>query len=81
METTTLRSKGQITIPVEMRKSIGMEEDDLITISTWSDKAIIIFPQKLKTAELLRKSAKMAKDKGISLEDLLMELDEIRHNS
>ena len=81
METTTLRKKGQITIPIEMRKNTGMKENDLITITTWGQKAIIIYPQKMKMEELLKKSAKMAEKKGISVEDLLLELDEIRHNA
>lgn len=76
-----IRKKGQFTIPVDMREKLGIEENEMITVSLLGKEAILLIPQKLKTTELLRKSAAMAKKKGITLEEMLEELEKIRHQS
>jgi AbrB family looped-hinge helix DNA binding protein len=80
MKTTIIRKKGQITIPMKIRKALGLEENDVVTITLMGDKAIMITPGKSKLDELLDKTANMAKEKGITLEDMLLELDKVRHN-
>lgn len=81
MSTVTVRSKGQITLPVEVREEMGIEEDEILTVESWEGKAIILIPKKLESTELLKKTAQIARQKGITLEELLAEWDEIRHNS
>ena len=79
--TIQIRKKGQITIPVDIRERFKLEENDVVTITTLDNGAILVIPRKLKLPELLDKTADMAKKKGITLEEMLAELDEIRHNS
>lgn len=80
MTTTVLvRKKGQLTIPVEMREKLGIEENEPVTVSLLGEKAVLIFPKKLKTDELLKESAEIAKKKGITMEEMIIEWDKIRH--
>lgn len=76
-----IRKKGQVTIPSVMREKIGMEENDVVNVSLLENGAILIIPQKLKLPDVLKAASDVAKKRGISLEEMLTELDEIRHNS
>ena len=79
--TVQIRNKGQITIPAAMRNELGIEENEIMTVSLIGDDAILIIPRKLKINSLLQDAAKMAKTRGITLEEVLAELEQIRHNS
>jgi len=79
--TTVVRKKGQVTLPVKLRRDVGIEDNDLITMIPWKKKAIIVIPKKLKVFDLLAKTSLLAKKKGVTLEEMLLDLEEIRHNS
>lgn len=81
MTTVQVRKKGQFTIPANMREALGIEENEVLTVTLLENRGILIVPQKLKTNELLKKTAEMAKKRGITLEEMLTDLDEIRHQS
>lgn len=79
--TVQVRQKGQFTIPVGMRENMGIQENDVVTITMLGENAMVIIPQKLKTQALLEQVAEQAKKRGLTLDVMLAELDEIRHNS
>lgn len=79
--TIQIRPKGQVTIPAEIREKLGIEENGYLTIALWGKKALLMFPKKLTTLEIVRETSALAKKKGITLEELLAELDEIRHKA
>lgn len=76
-----MRNKGQITIPASMRDKLGIGEDAILSISLLDSGAIIIVPRKLEVPGILEEATTMAKKHGVTLEEMLAELDEIRHNS
>ena len=80
MYTSILRNKGQFTIPAAVREELEMEENEFLTIIPIY-KAFVVIPKKLKSVELLKQSAEMAKKKGITLEEMLAELDAVRHGA
>lgn len=79
--TVQVRTKGQFTIPVEIREALNIDENEVVTVTLLGKEAMLVIPQKLKTQELLKKTAEMAKKRGVTLEEMLTELDEIRHHS
>lgn len=79
--TTILRKKGQFTIPIELREDLDIEENDVLTILPCGKKGFFILPQKLKTLEVLKETEALAKKKGITLEEMLADLEEIRHKA
>lgn len=83
MKSTTVqvRTKGQFTIPVEIREALDIDDNEVMTVTLLGKEAMLVIPQKLKTRELLDKTAEMAKRRGLTLEEMLAELDEIRHHS
>lgn len=46
MATTNLRSKGQITIPADIRKAVHLEEGDPVEVEVVAD-GILLRPQKV----------------------------------
>lgn len=81
MPKTILRKKGQFTLPSEIRKTIGIGENDVLTVTTWNDKVIIVIPQKLESLEILKKTSELAKKRGLTLEEILGELEDVRRNA
>lgn len=79
--TSVVRKKGQVTLPMEIRLQFNINEDDPISILPIGKKGILLVPQKLKSTDLLSKTAQIATRKKISLEEMLAELDEIRHGA
>lgn len=79
--TVQIRKKGQFTIPVDIRETLNIGENEAVTVSLIGKDAMIVIPQKLKTQALLEKTAELAKKRGITLEEMLDELDDIRHQS
>ncbi len=81
MSTTIIRKKGQFTLPSIIRTEMGIEENDVLTVIPWDKKAIIVIPHKLKTEALLKQTAVLARKKGLTLEEMMAELEEIRHKA
>ena len=72
-----LREKGQFTVPAKIRKSMGIQEDDLLTVFQWGNSFIAV-PGELVVQKEARAIVKFMKERGITLEDLLVGLEEER---
>lgn len=79
--TVQVRKKGQFTIPVNIRETLNIADNEAVTVSLLGKDAMIVIPQKLQTQVLLEKTAELARKRGVTLEDMLSELDEIRHQA
>lgn len=79
--TVQIRKKGQFTIPVGIREALDIDDNEVVTVTLLGKEAMLVIPQKLKTQELLEKTSALAKKRGVTLEEMLAELDEIRHHS
>jgi len=47
LETVRVKRKGQVTIPVKLRREHGIEEGDLLTLDTKDSRTIIMRIKKL----------------------------------
>lgn len=75
---TRMRGKGQVTIPADIRESLGLSEDSMLSVSRVGD-GILLTPRLSAYEAASAKFAKAAKEKGITLDDLLKDLKKIRH--
>ena len=75
---TRMREKGQVTIPAEIRESLHLSKDSLLSIARVGD-GILLTPQPSVFESVSAKFAKAAQDKGITLQNLLKDLKKIRH--
>jgi len=70
--------KGQMTIPVEIRKRLGIKEDSYLEVFQIG-KAIIATPEGLVVKELVNNFQKEMLKNNVDLEKLLQELREGEH--
>ena len=76
---TRVREKGQVTIPSEIRESLHLSKDSVLSV-TKVGNGILLTPKPSVVESFAAKFSKAAEDKGISLQDLLKDLRKIRHN-
>ena len=72
-----IHSRGQLTIPKQIRQVGHLEEGQIVSIIPVGD-SIIITPKQLELDEARRQIRKILKDSGISAEEVLSGLKEER---
>lgn len=72
-----VQDKGQVTIPVEIRRRLGLKKGDLVAFIE-TDAGVFISPQEVVAMEALDKIGEMLKEKGITLDELIESGREIR---
>jgi antitoxin PrlF len=65
-----VQEKGQVTIPLEIRRKLNLKKGDLVTFEETKD-GVIIRPAEVVASEALDQIGKALKEKGVSLEELL----------
>ena len=78
MTTVKIRRKGTITIPAKLRKEYKLEEGQTLTVIDLGKGMILLTPKVSLVDKLANQIAEKFKDKGITFEDLLQALNELR---
>lgn len=74
---SVVQEKGQVTIPAEIRRKLGLKKGDLVAFIE-TDQGVLISPQEIVAMEALDRLGEMLKERGISLEELIESGREIR---
>ena len=74
MELAKITSKGQITIPIEIRKRLNLREGDKVVFITDGDKVIIENSTKLAIKEAQAAFEGLAEELGLNSEDDVVNL-------
>ena len=74
---TSIKTRGQLTIPKQVRKRGALEEGQVVTIIPIGD-SIIITPKRIELDEARRQIRRILKSAGISPQDVLAGLREER---
>ena len=74
---SVMQEKGQITVPTEIRKKLGLKKGDYVAFVE-TEHGVLIAPREVVAMEALDKLGAMLKEKGITLEELMDSGDEIR---
>ncbi len=69
--------RGQLTIPASLRKELLVDEETVLNVVKVGD-ALILTPKKLAGDTLAKKAQKEMEKAGLSLEDLLKDLEKQR---
>jgi antitoxin PrlF len=64
-----VQEKGQVTIPAEIRKKLGLKRGDLVAVMETPD-GIFITPQQVLATKALDRIGDILKEQGLSLEEL-----------
>ena len=65
-----MQEKGQVTIPTEIRKKLGLKQGDLVAVME-TPEGVFITPQQVLAAKALDSIGDILKEKGLSLEELI----------
>jgi antitoxin PrlF len=72
-----MQDKGQVTIPQEIRKKLGLKRGDLVAVMETPD-GVFITPQQVVATKALDSIGDILKEKGLSLDELIASGREIR---
>jgi AbrB family looped-hinge helix DNA binding protein len=72
-----VQQRGQVTIPIELRRKLGIEEGGVVAF-TETENGIVISPQQVLAMDALDRVGRVLKEQGISLEELIESGREIR---
>ena len=76
--TIQIRGKGNVTLPIELRRKYGLDEGDIITLIDLGDGSFILTPIVTKVDRLGDRVAQAMAEEGVSLDEILSTLDEER---
>ncbi len=72
-----IQEKGQVTIPTEIRKKLGLKRGDLVAVME-TPEGVFITPQQVVATKALDSIGDILKEKGLSLEELIAQGRDIR---
>jgi antitoxin PrlF len=64
-----VQEKGQVTIPTEIRKKLGLKQGDLVAVME-TPEGVFITPQQVLATKALDRIGDILKEQGLSLEEL-----------
>lgn len=67
---TRIQEKGQITLPAEIRRRLGLKKGDLVTVTETPD-GILITPQELVATRALAEIGAALEEQGLPLADMI----------
>ena len=65
-----VQEKGQVTLPAEFRKRLGLKKGDLVAV-TETPEGVLITPQEVVAAKLLDQIGAALREQGLSLDALI----------
>ena len=74
MELAKITSKGQITIPIQIRKKLNLKEGDKVVFITEGDRVVLENSTKLAINEARKDFKGLAEELGLETEDDLVNL-------
>jgi len=65
-----IQEKGQVTLPVAVRRSLNLKKGDLVAV-TQTDDGVLITPQEVLANKTLDKIGQILREQGLTLDDLI----------
>jgi AbrB family looped-hinge helix DNA binding protein len=65
-----MQEKGQVTIPTEIRKKLGLKRGDLVAVVE-TPEGVFITPQQVLATKALDSIGNILKEKGLSLAEVI----------
>lgn len=65
-----IQEKGQVTLPVEFRRRLGLKKGDLVAIEE-TPEGVLITPQEMIAVQALDRIGKALRQQGLPLEEVI----------
>jgi AbrB family looped-hinge helix DNA binding protein len=65
-----IQEKGQVTLPADVRRRLGLEKGDLVAVLETPD-GVLITPQEVVATRALDRIGEVLREQGLSLDDLI----------
>lgn len=65
-----VQEKGQVTLPADLRRKLGIKKGDLVSVEE-SDGKLLITPQEVIASQALDEIGDVLRHHGLTLEDLI----------
>jgi AbrB family looped-hinge helix DNA binding protein len=65
-----VQEKGQVTLPAEVRRNLGLKKGDLVAV-TQTPEGILIIPQEILATQALDRIGEILREQGLTLEELM----------
>jgi antitoxin PrlF len=72
-----VQKRGQVTIPIELRRKLGIEEGGVVAFIE-TENGVLISPREVLAMNALDRIGEVLREQGISLEELIESGREIR---
>jgi AbrB family looped-hinge helix DNA binding protein len=72
-----IQEKGQVTIPTEIRKKLGLKQGDLVAVME-TPEGVFITPQQVLAKMALDRIGDILTQQGLSLEEMLVSGRQVR---
>ena len=72
-----VQEKGQVTLPTELRRKLGLKKGDLVEVSE-TPQGLLITPQQAVATRALDEIGAALRERGVTLEELIESGREIR---
>jgi len=73
----TVQKRGQVTIPIELRRKLGIEEGGVVAFIE-TEEGILISPREVLAMDALDRIGEALRKQGVTLEELIESGREIR---
>jgi antitoxin PrlF len=65
-----VQEKGQITLPADVRRRLGVKKGDLVSVVE-TEEGVLITPQEVLAARSLARMGEILKEAGLDLDELI----------
>lgn len=73
-----IRSKGTLTLPIELRRKYGLDEGNILNMIDLGDGSFLLTPVVTQVDRYGDRVAKAMEDEAVSIDEVLTTLDEER---
>jgi len=77
LKLSAVQAKGQVTIPVEIRRKLRLKKGDLVAFVE-TEQGVLISPQEVIAMDILDRMGRVLREKGVTLEELIEDGRRIR---
>lgn len=66
-----VQEKGQVTLPVEVRRKLGIKKGDVVGFRLTADGSVLLTPQETIATRDLAEADRLLREQGLSLEEVI----------